>query len=97
MALFSALQQSGPNLTPANFARGWFSVPNSTGTSDFGRWSNAANYWSPLASFSVQQWSPSGTSPYDGGTGGWVSCGGAVDYPYQGANLGSGQLNCFGH
>lgn len=97
MALYSGLQQSGPNLTPANFSRGWFSVPDSTGTSDFGRWSNGANQWSPLASFSVLQWNPSGTSPYDGGTGGWASCGGAVDYPYQGANLGSGQLNCFGH
>lgn len=97
MALYEALQQSGPNLTAANFARGWFNVPDSAGTSDFGRWSNGPNHWSPLASFSVQQWSTSGTSPYDGGAGGWVSCGGAVDYPYQGANLGSGQLNCYGH
>ena len=97
LALFAALQQAGPGLTPQNFSRGWFSVPDSNGSSDFGRWSNGPNHWSPDASFSVLQWTASGTSQYDGGTGGWVPCGGPVDYPYQGANLGSGQLQCFGH
>jgi hypothetical protein len=97
MALFAGLQTAGPNLTPENFSRGWFNLPPSTGTSDFGRWSFGANQWSPDASFSVLQWSASVASSYDGGTGGWVPCGGAVDYPYQGARMGSGQLQCYGH
>jgi hypothetical protein len=97
LALFAALQQAGPDLTPQSFSTGWFSVPASNGSSDFGRWSNGPNQWSPDASFSVLQWTAGGTSQYDGGTGGWVPCGGSVDYPYQGPNLGSGQLQCFGH
>jgi hypothetical protein len=97
MALYAALQQAGPGLTPQSFSRGWFSVPDSNGSSDFGRWSNGPNHWSPDASFSVLQWTSSGTSQYDGGTGGWAPCGGPADYPYEGANLGSGQLQCFGH
>jgi hypothetical protein len=97
MALFAALQDAGPNLTPQNFNAGWFNVPASTGPSDFGRWSFSANQWSPDASFSVLQWTAGGASSYDGGTGGWVPCGGPADYPYRGANMGSGQLQCYGH
>lgn len=97
MALFAALQDAGPDLTPQNFSRGWFGTPNSSASSDFGRWSFGTNQWSPDASFSVLQWNASVVSSYDGGTGAWVPCGGPPDYPYQGANLGSGQLQCFGH
>jgi hypothetical protein len=96
MAIFAALQNAGPNLTAQNFGAGWFNLPDSVGSSDFGHWSFAANQWSPDASFSVLQWTASGTSPYDGGTGGWVPCAGPADYPYQGAGLGSGQLPCYG-
>lgn len=96
LALFSALQQAGPELTAQSFNQGWFSLPESKTSSDFGRWSFASDQWSPLASMSVLQWNAGEKSPYDGGTGQWVACGGPADYPYRKAELGSGQLQCYG-
>ncbi len=96
LALFSALQQAGPELTAQSFNQGWFSLPDSKASSDFGRWSFASDQWSPVASMSVLQWNATDKSPYDGGTGQWVACGGPADYPYRKAKLGSGQLQCYG-
>jgi hypothetical protein len=96
MALFGGLQQAGPVLTPQSFERGWFSLPNSNGASDFGEWSFGTEYWSPDATMSLLQWNASAKSSYDGGTGEWQACGGPAQYPYQNANLGSGQLRCYG-
>ncbi|HXA42751.1 MAG TPA: hypothetical protein VNV65_07555 [Candidatus Solibacter sp.] len=97
MALFAGLQEAGPGLTPQTLSRGWFSLPDSSASSDFGRWSFGPNQWSPLASFSVLQWNAGAASTYDGGTGEWEPCGGSIDYPYQNPSLGTGQLQCFGH
>lgn len=94
LALYSALQQAGPELTPQNFNRGWFTLPESSTSSDFGRWSFGPDQWSPLASMSLLHWNANETSSYDGGTGQWESCRGPADYPYRNANLGSGQLHC---
>jgi hypothetical protein len=96
LALFSALQEAGPALTAQSFNQGWFSLPPSKASSDFGRWSFASDQWSPVASMSVLQWNAGDKSPYDGGDGQWVACGGPADYPYRKAKLGSGQLQCYG-
>jgi hypothetical protein len=96
MSFFAAVQQAGPTLTPLTFERGWFSLPNSAGSSDFGRWSFARGYWSPDATFSVLQWNASVHSPYDNGTGEWAQCGGPLDYPDVNPKLGSGQVQCYG-
>jgi hypothetical protein len=97
LAFYAGLQQAGPSLSPQTFQRGWFTLPRSAGSSDFGAWSFGAGQWSPAATFSVLQWNASATSQYDGGTGEYEACGGPVDYPYLDAKLGSGQLRCYGH
>jgi hypothetical protein len=96
LALYSALQQAGPELTPQSFNRGWFSLPASSASSDFGRWSFGPDQWSPVASMSLLHWEADKRSSYDGGMGQWASCGGPADYPYRNAHLGSGQLRCNG-
>ena len=96
MAFFAGLQQAGPNLSPETFYNGWFTLPASSHTSDFGRWSFGAKQWSPVSSFSVLQWNAGAHSDYDGGTAQWEPCAGPVDYLYKGAKLGSGQLQCYG-
>jgi hypothetical protein len=94
LALYSALQQAGPELTPQSFNEGWFNLPTSTASSDFGRWSFGSDQWSPLASMSVLHWNANEKSSYDGGMGQWEACQGPADYPYRNAKLGSGQLRC---
>ena len=96
MAIYAGLQQAGPNLTPQTFENGWFSLPDSNGSADFGRWSFAANQFSPLASFSLLWWNGSAKSQYDGGTGEWEPCRGPVDFPYRNPQMGSGPVTCFG-
>ena len=96
MALYSALQQAGPDLTPQSFNHGWFTLPASSASSDFGRWSFGPDQWSPVASMSLLHWNAGDKSSYDGGTGQWEPCQGPADYPYRNAHLGSGQLHCDG-
>lgn len=96
LALYSGLQQAGPELTPQSFNQGWFNLPGSTTSSDFGRWSFGPDQWSPVASMSVLHWKANDRSSYDGGMGQWVPCRGPADYPYRNAKLGSGQLRCDG-
>ena len=97
LAIFGGLQAAGPDLTATNFERGWFSLPPSTGTSDFGRWSFGADQFSPVSTFSVTWWDGSVTSKYDGGKGEFAPCTGLIDKPYLRPSLGSGQPTCFGH
>jgi hypothetical protein len=97
LGFYAGLQQAGPSLSAQTFQRGWFSLPNSAGHSDFGGWSFGAGQWSPAATFSILQWNGNAKSQYDGGTGEFEACGGAADYPYLQAKLGSGQLHCYGH
>ena len=94
MAFYAGLQQAGPSLSPATFYNNWFTLPQSTSSSDFGRWSFGAKQWSPVASFSVLRWNANATSPYDNGQGQWEPCAGPIDYLYKGGNYGSGQLKC---
>jgi hypothetical protein len=96
MAFYAGLQQAGPVLSPQSMYRNWFTLPNSSASSDFGRWSFGAGQWSPAASFSVLQWNGTAHSNYDNGTGQWMPCGGPVDYPFINPKLGSGQLQCYG-
>ncbi|MDQ1688110.1 MAG: hypothetical protein QOK42_1085 [Frankiaceae bacterium] len=95
LAFFSALQQAGPNLTPAQFYQQWFTQPASKGPSDFGVWEYGPQNWSPDATFTVTWWNPAVTSKYDGGAGQFQTCGSLVDARYVGARLGSGQPPCF--
>jgi len=96
MAIYAGLQQAGPNLSPQTFENGWFQLPDSNGSADFGRWSFAANQFSPLASFSLLWWNGSAKSQYDGGTGEWEPCRGPADFPYRNPQMGSGPVTCFG-
>ena len=97
LAVFGALQEAGPTLTPQNFSKGWFSMPDSNGASDFGRWSFGQNQYSPLATFSVTWWNPNAADKYDGGTGQFQACSNLANEPYKNPKLGSGQPSCFGH
>jgi hypothetical protein len=96
MAFYAGLQAAGPTLTPQNYYQDWFTLPASAGSSDFGGWSFGQGQWSPASTFSILQWNAGAHSQYDGGTGEFEACGGPADYPYLGATLGSGQLNCYG-
>ena len=96
LELFGALQAAGPRLTPATFGQGFFSLPASAGAGDFGAWSYAKDHYSPDSTYTLQYWNPSGTNPYDNGTGYYVNCREASDTPYVGPKSGSGQLRCLG-
>ena len=96
LELFGALQAAGPRLTPATFGQGFFSLPPSAGSGDFGKWSYGKDYYSPDSTYTLQYWNPSGTNPYDNGTGMYVNCSEPADQPYVGGKSGTGQLHCLG-
>lgn len=95
LAFFAALQAAGPDLTPTTFQHGWFSLPPSAGSSDFGTWGSGANQWSPGTTFNLQWWNGNATSPTDGGTGEFLPCNQGAQYYFTDPKMGSGQPACF--
>ena len=95
LEFFAALQQAGPSLNAATFERGWFSLPPSAGSGDFGGWSYGNGQWASDATFNLEYWRPNVTSPYDGGGGQFLPCNSGLDYFYAKPEMTSGQPQCF--
>lgn len=99
LQVFDALQAAGPDLTPATFERGMFSLPSSkTGDTIGGDWQFGQNVFDPVASYSLGWWDGSAKSNFDGGTGAYQNCDGGTMYldddPSQLGGPGR-QLECF--
>jgi hypothetical protein len=100
MQVFDALQAAGPNLTPATFQQGMFSLPNSVpGDNVEGQWVFGNGAFDPVSSFNLAWWNPNALSAFDNTKGAYQWCNGAATY--YASNLGAlggphQQLNCFG-
>jgi hypothetical protein len=81
MYLFDILQQAGPNLMPATFRDGAFSMPRSA-IGDIGIWGGGVGRYSPVVTAQVGRWEPNTTSGFDDRKGAWQSCDGGTWYPY---------------
>jgi hypothetical protein len=93
LAIYGALQNAGPDLTPDTFERGWFSEPSSTGTGEFGPWSFGTGAFSPDHSYNLEYYDAAATSRFDGKKGAFEACK-EPWFSYLNAKMGSGQPNC---
>jgi hypothetical protein len=99
LLLFSGLQQAGPDLTPATFQRGIWSLPSSVQDAGLGGWSFKPGHYTAPSNFQVLYWSNSAKGPVTHGQGAWVACNGGTFYSIYGntSELPAGkQLACFG-
>ncbi|HEV2369340.1 MAG TPA: hypothetical protein VGR90_05660, partial [Acidimicrobiales bacterium] len=99
LQIFAGLQAAGPDLTPATFERGMFSLPPSMAGGDYGDWSFGAGSFTPGVDTRLGWWSPSSTSNYDGMKGAWENCESGRWLHYAAtSDYGSPhtQLHCFG-
>lgn len=74
------IQMAGPDLTPANFAKGLFNYAGGTG--QYGPWSfnvNGHAQYTPQHEFRYEWWDPNATSKFDGEQGAWQV--GSTFYP----------------
>jgi hypothetical protein len=95
LALFSALQAAGPDLTPQSLQRGWASLP-STPEGDLGPWEFGRGILNPKTAYRIGWYNPSAHSAFDGGTGAIRDCDGGRSYRWNDrAAMGSGPLGCF--
>jgi hypothetical protein len=92
-SFFNALQAAGPNLTPATFQQGWFSLADTTGP--YGLWHYGPRSQNVLGDFAISLWDPNKTNALDGKAGDFALCNGATRYKFTELNLiGTGQLAC---
>lgn len=101
LQLFIGLQAAGPDLTPASFARGMASLPESA-LGMQGHWQFGPGRYSPPADLQVGWWDPNAVSNKDGGKGAWLSCDGGKWFPIAPSRRSEWgpahtQLHCFGH
>ncbi|MBV8981122.1 MAG: hypothetical protein JO086_09505, partial [Acidimicrobiia bacterium] len=68
--LFSALQNAGPNLNPATFQQGVFSMIR-TGTGQYGTWSGGPQAFDPAIDSALAYWDPNRAADFDGVKGMW--------------------------
>lgn len=93
--VFGAVQSAGPDLNPATYLRGVFSMPPSLPGGDLGDWRYGPGAFTPVASTGVVWWKTDKPSQ-NGRPGGWVDCEGGVSFPLDDpSSWGSGQLECF--
>ena len=100
MQVFDALQAAGPNLTPATFQQGMFSLPPSA-PGDFiaGQWKFGPQVYDPIVSYTLNWWNQNAVSAFDDTKGAYLWCNGGQSYSiFDPAALGppGHQLNCFG-
>jgi len=96
--LFSALQNAGPNLNPATFQQGVFSMVRS-GLGQFGTWQGGPQAFDPAVDGPLAYWDPNRPADFDGVKGAWVACeGGKYFSGTDPAGFGPAhtQLHCFG-
>ncbi|MCL4433555.1 MAG: hypothetical protein M1399_02115 [Actinobacteria bacterium] len=100
LLLFSALQQAGPDLTPATFQKGMWSLPPSVQDAGMGGWSFGPGHYTTPSNFQVLYWSNDARGPITAEQGAFVACNHGAFYSYY--DLVSGlpagrQLECFGN
>lgn len=98
MQIFNGLQAAGPDLTPATFARGMFSLPPSA-DSFMGQWTYGSNKYSPATATQIGWFDPNMTSAFDGKKGGFRNCDSGQKFPWTSTTGWGGpgqQLHCFG-
>lgn len=99
LLLFSALQQAGPDLTPATFQKGMWSLPASVQDAGMGGWSFGPGHYTTPSNFQVLYWSNDARGPITGEQGAFVACNHGAFYLYYkkvpGLPVGR-QLECFG-
>ncbi|HWE56539.1 MAG TPA: hypothetical protein VG435_13580 [Acidimicrobiales bacterium] len=86
------IELAGPNLNPANFAKGLFSYGGGNG--EYGPWSfnvNGSGYFTPQHEFRYEWWNPKATSGFDNEAGTWE----VGSNWYSNANIPSGPLPVF--
>jgi hypothetical protein len=97
--IFDGLQMAGPDLTPANLARGYFEMPTSP-MGELGVWQGGQNAFSPLTETQIGWWNPNAVSNFDGQKGAWESCNNGqwflINNPATWAPVHT-QFSCFGH
>ena len=99
LLLFSGLQQAGPDLTPATFQRGMWSLPPSVQDAGLGGWLFKPGHYTAPSNFQVLYWSNRARGPVTHEKGAWVACNGGKFYSIYGSTsvLPAGkQLACFG-
>jgi hypothetical protein len=97
--LFDGLQAAGPDLTAANLARGFFSMPTSA-MGALGVWSGGQNAFSPITETQIGWWDPNAVSNFDGQKGAWQSCNNGQWFDFLNPNAWAPdhtQFSCFGH
>jgi hypothetical protein len=95
--LFSALQNAGPNLNPATFQQGVFSMPRSFGM--YGTWGGGPNAFDPQLDSPFAYWDPNRPADFDGVKGMWVPCEGGKYFPFNDPSTygpAHTQVHCFG-
>lgn len=81
LQVFDALQAAGPDLTPATFERGMFSLPPSLpGDVIAGQWNFGNGVFDPEASFEIAKWNPNAVSAFDNTKGAYTWCNGGQTY-----------------
>lgn len=88
LLLFDALQAAGPDLTPTNFEKGFWSLPPSLPGGMYGNWRFGPGIFDPSSSFQVEWWDPTALSSVDGKPGVYRECNGGTEY----ADFGQPQL-----
>jgi len=97
LLLYDALQQAGPNLTPATFQNGWFGLGSISGPAGTLEWK--PGHFSPIVSAPLAWWDPNATSNFNGSQGAYQPCERTKFFPFdfdRASEWGSGQLRCFG-
>jgi hypothetical protein len=85
LAFFDALQEAGPNLTPANFQAAMKAIPQSSAGGELGGWNGSYGPYDPASSFQILKWTNNETSPIDGQRGTYQVCNNGSVYSYDGA------------
>ena len=96
--LFSALQNAGPDLNPATFQQGVFSMPRS-GLGEWGTWSGGPGAFDPQVDAALAYYDPNRPSDFDGVKGMWVQCEGGKYFPFDDPSAygpAHTQVHCFG-
>jgi hypothetical protein len=96
--LFSALQNSGPNLNPLTFQQGVFSMAR-TGLGQYGTWGGGAQAFDPALDGTLAYWDPNRPADFDGVKGMWVPCEGGKYFPFNDPSAygpAHTQVHCFG-
>jgi hypothetical protein len=97
--IFDGLQAAGPDLTPVNLAKGFFSMPTSA-QGELGVWQGGQGAFSPITETQIGWWNPNAISNFDGQKGAWESCDSGQWYRFSDPTTWAPdhtQLSCFGH